>query len=229
MIRRILAALLRPHNPLVNFLLPVGLSLLACSALAGWSAERDARQKNDADHASAQRQFARTKDLLNANIESISRAYLRITDSLAVKSDGVTTTRVQYRTVHDTLLQEFERAHSEVVALLPHLPTFIQSADSAVNACTEYQRVATEDRQVADSLIAALRSKGALLEHAGVWKPPRWTAEAEVLYDPLSIAPSSSGALTFRIAGGVSAVGRLEQRFAPGEKPRVYLGLRLTR
>ena len=227
MIRHLLAAvwsMTSPHRRfLVNFLLPIGLSLLACSALAGWSAERDAREQNDGEHAKA-------IHLADVNIAGITRAYLRDEDSLAKLGRLGTETRTKYRTVRDTLLLEFERAHSEVVALLPHLPAFIQRADGAVTACAEYQQFASVPMATsADALIAAQRHKSELLEHAAVWKPPRWTVEGETLYDPIASVPMASGAGTFRLGSGVAVVVRGEQRFAPGERPRAYVGIRVTR
>lgn len=232
MIRRALAAVLsltQTHRHfVVNFLLPVGLSLATCGALAGWVAEHDARVREN-DAAEGERHYAaRTMELLNANLESISRAYIREADSLKALSDGVTVTRTQYRPVHDTLLLEMERAHSQVVDLLPHLPEFVARADSAMNACTEFQEQATTEQHVADSLIAALRHKSELLERAAPWKPPRWTAEGEVLYDPLHDAPTADASIALRVVGGWSVAARAEQRFAPGESPQLLIGVRKT-
>jgi hypothetical protein len=109
------------------------------------------------------------------------------------------------------------------------LPVFLRATDSATAACTEYQMSCEERGRIADSLIAALHRQVSLLEHAPQWKPPRWSAEADVLFDPISVTPATSGALAFRLGAGVSALARIEQRFAPGERPRVYLGGRLTR
>lgn len=58
--------------------------------------------------------------------------------------------------------------------------------------------------------------------------PPRLSGAASALYDPLSAAPAASVQGGFRVIGNVSLIARGDQRFAPGEKPRGYVGVALA-
>lgn len=219
MIRSILAAiwsLSRPHRHfIVNFLLPVSLALVTCIAIAGWRSERDERARNAREHQKTLRLAERWEILYHGAAKAQAR------DDVLVS-----VTRDRWRVLRDTIWEQLERVHSDAPSLLPKLPEFLRATDSAIAACSSYQTSCEARGRIADSLLAAKARIIAELEHRPAWAPPRWTAEAEVLYDPLGVAPAAGGALTLRLFGGASAVVRAEQRFAPDERPRIYIGVR---
>lgn len=55
--------------------------------------------------------------------------------------------------------------------------------------------------------------------------PPRLSGSASGLYDPLAQVPAASLGVNLRVIGRVSLTARADQRFAPGEKPRGYVGV----
>jgi len=120
-----------------------------------------------------------------------------------------------YLRARDTVLQHLTDTVLVKSALL--------AADSAIaqGALT----IAAADSAIAarDTLVARVRA-----ELAVALRPaPRLSVRASALYDPLAQIPAASGELSFRLIARTSATAVCSQRFAPGERPRCYLGLSL--
>jgi hypothetical protein len=80
----------------------------------------------------------------------------------------------------------------------------------------------------ATSLIAGhVELEGRLRDELAIARraPRRLSESAALLYDPLAQVPAIATQVQLRVAGGWSAIARAEQRFAPGERPRGYLGI----
>lgn len=217
----IVTRFLRAHGAFAQFFVVLALSIVTCGALGRAFTERNQRIKNDRAHE-------QELHLADGVIDSLDAQLDRVQAKATRDGTAVTTTRTAYRTVHDTLLLEMERAHSDVARLLPHLPVFIQRADDAVNWCAEYQKSATAERRVADSLIATLRAGRDSMLAWAPWKPPRYEGHVDGLYDPIAKVPAVAVDVAVRVAGSWSAIARGEYRIEPGTAPLLYVGGRKT-
>jgi hypothetical protein len=121
--------------------------------------------------------------------------------------------RVEYRAVtverriHDTVWVASALAKADTVIQLDALA--LTAADSVIGS----------QQRVASSLRTELSL--ALVPHPA----PRLALVASALYDPLAAIPAASADVSLRIIGSLSLMVRGEQRFTPGEKPRLYAGL----
>lgn len=153
----------------------------------------------------------------DAIVAAHSRALAARRDStreeVATADSAVTRTLVRYHTIRDTL-----NIHDTA-----QVKVFVKVAAGLADSVQTLQRTIADDRRATNDLLA---DKDIQIARAKL-QPPRLTVSVSGLYDPLAQIPAASLDGEFRITANVSAVARVEQRFAPGEKPRVYVGGRV--
>lgn len=126
--------------------------------------------------------------------------------------------RVALAPIRDTLLVhltdtlEVKRFIAKTDTVLAADSLALRAADVALAA--KDSALATQGRELA----IALRPHIA----------PRLQISASALYDPIAAIPVASTSGSLRIIGTLSLTARAEQRFAPGEKPRGYLGVTIA-
>lgn len=160
------------------------------------------------------------------------RQYARLAALRAVAADGVTVTRVVYRTVRDSL-PVHPVTPADTARAIALLPDVVRACDSLAAAATEFVRASAESEAAADSTIAAkdaviatldtlVRVQGAQLDR---WRRgPRLSAVGQALYDPFAGAYAAAVQGGVRVVGDWSVIGRAEQRLEP-HGARAYVGL----
>lgn len=119
-----------------------------------------------------------------------------------------------YRTLRDTVRLTDT---VQVKVALSRADTALARADTALAA-------AAVTLWARDSLAARLRDELAIARRPA----PRLAGRALALYDPITVTPAASLEGTARVLGRVSLVARADQRFAAGERPRMYVGVSIT-
>lgn len=111
-------------------------------------------------------------------------------------------------------------SNSALVVAVAKQDTALTTADSAM-------RAHDAERTADDALVFALTNERDAWRARALVQPPRLAVYVAGLYDPLAQIPAASLDGEFRITANLSAIARVEQRFAPGERPRVYVGGRV--
>lgn len=200
-------------------MLLIGLIVTAC--VASWGMDQhNARVASDALFTAKAHELAIRTTFLEAQV---SDARLHV----AASAETVTFTRTAYRSVRDTIVLA-PLTLADTVKDIKALPSLVRTADAALAADSMHQAEATKLQAESDSLIEALRDERDLWQKAKIFKPPRVTSAVAALYDPMAAIPMASAETSLRLTARLSVMARADQRFAPGERPRGYLGLRLT-
>jgi hypothetical protein len=121
---------------------------------------------------------------------------------------------------HDTVWVDSE---PPVISL--RLAGLISSQDSALSSARVLPAALSAVETSCDGSLAA-----AMGELHDAWKkarPPRVTAEASVLYEPIAQIPVARLGAGVRLFSDVRLMAEGEQRFVPGEAPRVRVGVRI--
>jgi hypothetical protein len=153
--------------------------------------------------------------------QAVAHEVTRADSVVAAKADTVvvhdtvrvTVAKVAYRSLRDTLRL------TDTLAVLRTLA----SADTVIVRDSVAFADASRSIEAHKAVESSLRTELAL---ALVPHPaPRLALVASALYDPLAAIPAASADVSLRIIGSLSLMVRGEQRFTPGEKPRLYAGL----
>lgn len=104
------------------------------------------------------------------------------------------------------------------------LVTAVAKQDTALVAADSVVATHKEERAADDRLARQLEIERDMWKARANLRPPRFGASVSGLYDLLAQIPAASVDAEFRLLGNVSVIARAEQRFAPGAKPRLYVG-----
>ena len=117
----------------------------------------------------------------------------------------------------------------DTARLVAQVPALIRAGDALADSAAKLEDAATAAHQVGDTAIAATTRVVALQDTRVdvVRHVPRVTSALDVLYDPIGRMPAASLTALVRVAGRVSVIGRLDQRFAPGTAPVAYVGVHI--
>lgn len=177
--------------------------LAALLLLAGFGYAVDAWRGHPAEQARQQTIYA--------------EHYVYHTDTLFARDTVAHRVAVtSYRTLRDTLRltdtvmvkQAFARADTAIVR-----------GDSALASAV--RRIHAGDSltaRVRDELAIALRPRA----------QPRWSVAVSALYDPLVSVPAASAEASYRVVRSLSLTAMGLQRFTPGERPRMLMGVRIA-
>lgn len=138
--------------------------------------------------------------------------YVYRTDSL-FRRDTVVLSRAltRYREVTDTV-----RLTDTV-----WVKAALAAADTTIRACTAAVSSCSMALAARDSLAARIRDELKIARRPA----PRLAGRAVALYEPLTATPAASIEGTARVLGRLSLIARADQRFAVGERPRMYVGV----
>lgn len=180
------------------FLALAGLIVVALVAADRWQARRGTPEQQRARQATI-----------------YAEHYVYRTDTL-FRRDTVRyrAAATEYRTLRDTLTLSDT---VQVRVALDLADTALARADTALAAAAVTIRAR-------DSLAARLRDELAIARRPA----PRFAGRALALYEPITATPAASIEGTMRLVGRVSLVARADQRFAPGEAPRVGVGVAIA-
>lgn len=197
----------------------VGLIVTACVSVWGID-QHDARVRREAQFTDSSHRLAVRTAFLEARVAD-ARAPLR------ASAETVTVTHTLYAKARAPLVLN-PTTKADTALDIASLPVFVRAADNAIAADSVHQAAATKLQAESDSLIEALRDERDLWQKAKIFKPPRVTSSVAALYDPMAAVPLASAETSLRLTARLSMMARADQRFAPGERPRGYVGLRLT-
>lgn len=124
--------------------------------------------------------------------------------------------RGAYRAVRDSALRNLQDTSA--------VRTAFAAADHAFALDSTAIASAAATIRARDTLAARLRDELAIAQQ----RTSRLGVRAIALYDPLAGVPAASLEATLRLTSRLSLVARGDQRVAPGERPRGYLGLSLA-
>ena len=140
---------------------------------------------------------------------AVAKERTAVAESVFAKAETVTVAgRVVVRTRRDTLLRH--------ITDTLRVKEFIATVDTQLvhdSTALAKSRIVTE--RVRDELAIAQRR---LI-------PPRFGGSVSALYDPFHATPAISASASLRVIDRYSLTARGDQRFAPGESPRVFFGV----
>lgn len=192
----------------------LGLLVTGCVGLVGVHALGVVRWPDGSDPYAAALIRAHTRKMA-ADQDSLAAARAR----LAQAGGTVVRTITRYRTLRDTL-----NLHDTT-----QVKVFVDRADAVAGSCTDFLSKCEQYRQHAETVIADLTLDRDAWKAKADAPDPRLHVGADALYDVLSSTPTAAADASVRVVRGFSLVVRGEQRFAPGERPRLYVGGRVVR
>lgn len=102
--------------------------------------------------------------------------------------------------------------------------TALNRAESALGRCDSTMVSGPATIRARDTLVVKVHDQLVIAERG----TSRFGTRASALYDPIAKIPTAAVEGSFRITAKLSAIARVDQRFAPGEHPRAGLGFALT-